>query len=1126
MAILKSTISYQADGIALSLTELDYAKDTANLGRLTNRTRTHYANDGSGDSFVTTETFSCTDDATLQGALLYEHTINTFDKRSKTNSFSRSRLTNRLWKKVDVQGVTETFGYDGLGRVTERVLAAGSVYETKADVDHVVTGGTDEAFQLILADGNSQEASERNKICKGLDAAGRLVYVAINSADDGIDGANYKTQSYAYDALGRRAKVTSADWLLDPETPYSVTETIEYDPWGEPFRVDRDDGSYDVDSHDPIRLTALRKTGGSNNEDGGIESGQAVTTYDANKHPIQVARFAQGVDVTTAKAYSSHTMTYDGLLRLRSTTDEAGKTTSYEYDGWGRLIKTTLPDTTDVEGKVTPGAVITRTYRPDSRAKDVVEIKVNGRTVGSRQFDGLGRLKSATIGGRPWQYDYDSDSDVRPTTATAPDGVVRAYTYVSELGNKVQTLAAPSTNPSISQAFDYYALGALKSASEGSAVTNYAPHSSGRLKAKQQTFDGIASTATYGQYTVGGKIYRYGHVDGAVQTINRDGQGRAKDISDGSAKVTLHRDPAGRLIGWTTEDLTGNNHLLDVQLQLDDYGREVSRTLFENGAQQWRVELKWNNKDLLTERTTYQPTSQYREETFAYDECNRLVHWTCTGALPSDRYGNAMQEQKFFFDSFNNVTKVVTTFDGGAQNIATFSYGDAADPCKLVSVANTHASYPPSATLQYDAAGRITHDGMGQVFSYDALGRMNSVESALTGASCGYAYDAHNRIYKQTVAGKENPIYLYYKADKLINIIRGTPRQPDSNVRMLCMEAGCASQYVEQHGAGAVWLTGSDFLGSALTASAGSATDEFSYSPYGEERPVTSTTSLGYTGQYRDPVLPGYQLGHGYRAYLPALMRFTTPDSESPFGRGGINSYAYCAGDPINSSDPTGHGPGLLPLPLRIFGSFFSNIYRSVKNGLSGVVRWVGRTGRSVGEFFYDLVTGTRPSGDLKTDMENSVPDGPVNDGSGGGEGGAVPDDLHVDGSAARPPAGKFVNTLPAMAKDGQQRLFHAARLVWKADDELPRIVDGPSLESDGPFDVGASRRDSIRSDSERTSENPGDRHWYIGTGDGEFSKLTNAHNHVLAEQDSYSSSEFGALLSSAGRFVDSGLGN
>ncbi|ANN68740.1 hypothetical protein BAU08_23270 [Bordetella bronchialis] len=63
----------------------------------------------------------------------------------------------------------------------------------------------------------------------------------------------------------------------------------------------------------------------------------------------------------------------------------------------------------------------------------------------------------------------------------------------------------------------------------------------------------------------------------------------------------------------------------------------------------------------------------------------------------------------------------------------------------------------------------------------------------------------------------------------------------------------------------------------------------------------------GYTGEWRDPVTGVMPLGNGYRIYLPGLMRFSAPDDSSPFAAGGINSYVYCAGDPINRSDPGGH---------------------------------------------------------------------------------------------------------------------------------------------------------------------------------------------------------------------------
>lgn len=64
---------------------------------------------------------------------------------------------------------------------------------------------------------------------------------------------------------------------------------------------------------------------------------------------------------------------------------------------------------------------------------------------------------------------------------------------------------------------------------------------------------------------------------------------------------------------------------------------------------------------------------------------------------------------------------------------------------------------------------------------------------------------------------------------------------------------------------------------------------------------------LGYNGQLHEPVGWWQFLGNGYRVYNPVLMRFHSPDSVSPFGKGGMNAYAYCMCDPVNRADPDGH---------------------------------------------------------------------------------------------------------------------------------------------------------------------------------------------------------------------------
>jgi RHS repeat-associated protein len=109
-----------------------------------------------------------------------------------------------------------------------------------------------------------------------------------------------------------------------------------------------------------------------------------------------------------------------------------------------------------------------------------------------------------------------------------------------------------------------------------------------------------------------------------------------------------------------------------------------------------------------------------------------------------------------------------------------------------------------------------------------------------------------------------------------------------------------------------LYLTGASLSGDTLLAISSTASQNFAYSPFGSVPPesIQDVPLPGFNGERPDPLsgLCGVtHLGNGYRTYSPTLMRFICPDSESPFGAGGINPYMYCSGDPINASDPSGH---------------------------------------------------------------------------------------------------------------------------------------------------------------------------------------------------------------------------
>lgn len=103
-------------------------------------------------------------------------------------------------------------------------------------------------------------------------------------------------------------------------------------------------------------------------------------------------------------------------------------------------------------------------------------------------------------------------------------------------------------------------------------------------------------------------------------------------------------------------------------------------------------------------------------------------------------------------------------------------------------------------------------------------------------------------------------------------------------------------------------LLATDQQRSVLNALHGDQPHPIAYTPYGHRpRENGGCNLLGFNGELPDAQTGHYHLGNGYREFNPVLMRFNSTDSWSPFGKGGLNAYAYCGGDPVNRSDPTGH---------------------------------------------------------------------------------------------------------------------------------------------------------------------------------------------------------------------------
>ncbi len=166
---------------------------------------------------------------------------------------------------------------------------------------------------------------------------------------------------------------------------------------------------------------------------------------------------------------------------------------------------------------------------------------------------------------------------------------------------------------------------------------------------------------------------------------------------------------------------------------------------------------------------------------------------------------------------------------------------------------------------------------------------------------CTYHYDPLNRLSAVQPERQSNGLRFYCQ-NRIVTSLH-------DNTQHSIMHTGdqvLAQQSHEAHDSTST-LLGTDAQRSVLHAVSGTKQQVFAYSPFGHTPAMQAHHLLGFNGERADPITGHYLLGNGYRAFNPVLMRFNSPDSWSPFGRGGINAYAYCAGDPINCQDPTGH---------------------------------------------------------------------------------------------------------------------------------------------------------------------------------------------------------------------------
>lgn len=867
----------------LSLSVFNYVNAPADS--LTHGRRSRQAITMGGDSGPTSFIDYSYSKITASRSLRTEQRTSTdFDEVTLTVVDERSMLNGEPLLVTD-NGIQHRYRYDVLNRVLSETQAPDTEYEASRNYSYRLIRPA-EAGQSPVA----TQAFQQMEDVKGVrtrtyfDGMSRAVREELQDLDH--SGGTYRDIYTAkYNAKGLLIEETAIDWLKTVDLP--LTTSYTYDLWGLRNSLTGPDGVTMLTVNNPIAFTTEQWIEGS---------AHIRTVTNRFDKTVSVEQLAED-----GRRISQQTFKYDGVGNCTQQVDGLNRITRYRYDAFARLRSTTLPDLTTVHN----------TYADHSRAELRTSIDVEPgntqlptRKVGEQRFDGLNRLTQVVVGSRSERLEYEA-GHFQPARRITPAGKQIDYQYKRGLTEKPTVITAPDDEST----FDVDVLDARLNGSKNSHGNyRFSYDQVGSLAAETWTdsTDNQTYTTRYSTSLKGRRLSRtdVGQHD-TVMDYDR-ANGRLLSIEQRQLRATFDYDALGRLFRTTSVD-RGSNNTLNTTLQMDELGRETLRTLVLLDGQgqpidaERSVELTYLADSNVHTRHLRVAGTTALLETYSYDLRGRLERYRCSGSdLPKDRFGNAITSQYFEFDVLDNIIYTRTAFNDGRLDIAHFSFAQD-DPCQLVGVTHSHPDYQAlEPGFSYDPDGNLQHDELGQLLSYDSQGRLLEVTTPAGQSVTSYRYDAHDQLQAVKQEGDTQTL-RFYQGTRITDTIKD-----DRHVQFLYHQRQPLGQQTPSDD-GQTLLLLTDAKHSVIAENQGGELRSSVYGAYGEREKVHSLQSLlAFNGEAVEST-GWYLLGNGYRAYNPSLMRFHSPDFMSPFGPGGLNSYMYCAGNPIAFSDPTGH---------------------------------------------------------------------------------------------------------------------------------------------------------------------------------------------------------------------------
>lgn len=709
-------------------------------------------------------------------------------------------------------------------------------------------------------------------------------------------------------SLGHIKEFSNFDYLGHPQTiidPNEVVTTLTYSPQGWVTSVNTLNEIIHFEYNAIGDITKLIRGDGN----------WLAYTWDAARRIIRITnsleekvefdldamgnRTAVRISDSANNLTKKHRRIYDELGRLRSAMGATGQTSRVQYDlndnptiltNPNSYIHTEAYDSLDrlVRSTDPLNGITQFEYDAQDNLTQIIDPR-GARTL--YQYDGLGNLSmldSPDSGTNT--YKHDAAGNI--TQKTDARGVITTFTY--DALNRMTARRYP-TNSDLDTRFNYDSVdagnkgvGRLTSVEDINGVLNYFYDAHGNLTGQLQTprasEANLLENLSYG-YDGANRLNRINYPTDFNVTYLRDSAGQINQVQiqrGAEQPINFASDiaylPFGPLKSLKWDNGTTLQRTYDLDYQL------VAQTV-----------AGWSNTyayDAIGNITKIQ-SSSLGDLSYSYDALDRLTV-----------EANSIQQQTFTYDAVSNRTnKTLSPLDEDSMQdsaVTTYQYGDKNN--RLIQI-DDHL-------VNTDAAGNLIKDYVNRQLSYDKHNRLDAVK--IDGVVVvQFSYNAlGQRTQKVTPQGVTT--FLYGLGGELLGETLfdndGMKLTSQFYIWLNDVPLGGVSVNYDTIGAisnSALFYLHSDHLNTPRVAT-NSAQDivwEWQSDAFGVGKASGSLTlNLRFPGQYYDAET---ELHYNYfRDYDPETGRYVESD---PIGlNGGLNTYGYVEGNPINSIDPYG----------------------------------------------------------------------------------------------------------------------------------------------------------------------------------------------------------------------------